>query len=174
QGDRAVIPLSRFHAEKGAEFELILGLARPLPGMEEALPPEGSDAALPQLRLSNDRGEPLETPSLELDRGVSTPRILVYRFRPELGEGSWYRASLRLSEANLRGLDESIPFTFSVGSLRPNVQIQATLVQQAADPDQVLPPADRGMIRGSDQTITIEAQVYAGASVLGASVRGML
>lgn len=188
RGDAVRLPrfhavrLPRFHAEnlvfdpaaEQAEFELILGFAQPLPRVDPTAIRERNADVLPELRLYNDNGQLVNTPSLALDRDLSTPTCLVYRFRPEFGETGWYTAALVLQDETFRRISEPIDYTFSVASTRPNVRITAAQVQAPADPELMPPPPNRGLARVSDRRVKIEVQVYGGTSVRGASIRGVL
>ncbi|MEJ7638529.1 MAG: hypothetical protein WKF75_11290 [Singulisphaera sp.] len=67
--------LLRFYAEKGAEFELVLGTSRPLRGVTLPLPREDAQQdspesrrfqRMPRLRLVDDANFPVESPGLQL------------------------------------------------------------------------------------------------------------
>ncbi len=158
-----------------AEFELILGFSQPLPGVDADAIRDGKMDRLPRLSLYNDDGRLLNTPSLRLDRDVSSPTCLIYRFAPEFGEKAWYNAALILNETILRRIAaDQVHFTFSVASTRPNVRLNAALVQMPDDPDLVPPPPRKGLVRAMDRRAKLEVQVYGGTSVLGASISGVL
>jgi hypothetical protein len=111
-----------------------------------------------------------------LDPGASSPTLLVYRVPTvfPLPEG-WYDPMLKVDPEILKSLANSKPgqpdewddlnFTFSVGSNRRNVQLITGLVQ---DPNS----RTRGTLNRADGYATIQVQVSAGSSVLGARVRG--
>ncbi len=177
------IRLPRFYAEnqrfdktkQQAEFELILGLSRALPDVDDSAIRENKVDVLPELRFYNDNGLPVETPSLSMDRDLSSSTFLVYRFSPEFGETGWYTAALLIKEKTMRRLStDSVNYTFSVASTRPNFRLTTALMQMPDDPDLVPPPPRRGLVRAMDRRARIEVQVYGGTSVLGASLRGVL
>ncbi len=175
--------LPRFYAENVrfdpqqplAEFELIVGLSEPLPGVDSDAIRDQKTEVLPDLRLYNDNGQLVNTPSLHLDRDLSTPTCLIYRFSPEFGETGWYTGAFLLKKGTLRrlGLD-TVNLTFSVASTRPNFRLTAAQVQMPNDPGLVPPPPNRGLARVMDRRVKVEVQVYGGTSVLGASIRGVL
>ncbi|WP_165252178.1 hypothetical protein [Paludisphaera soli] len=175
--------LPRFYAENvkfdpkkpKAEFELVLGLSRPLPGLDdEAIRSKKVKEHL-ELNLYNHDGRIQNTPTLELDPDLSTPTCLVYRFAPEYGETGWYQAGLILNETTFRRLGaDRIHMTFSVASTTPNIRLTTSLVQLPDDPELVPPPPRRGLVRAMDRRAILEVQVYGGTSVLGASLIGTL
>lgn len=161
-----------------AEFEIIIGFTRPLPGVDDDAirDPKDQRGVLPELKLYNFDGRLQQTPTLDLDRDLSTPTCLIYRFAPEFGESGWYTAGLVLKESTFRGVGaDRINFTFSVASTRPNVRLTAALVPLGAeDADLVPPPPRRGLARAMDRRALVEVQVYGGTSILGARVVGTL
>ncbi|OJW12322.1 MAG: hypothetical protein BGO49_20920 [Planctomycetales bacterium 71-10] len=161
-----------------AEFEIIIGFTRPLPGVDDDAirDPKDLRGVLPELKLYNFDGRLQQTPTLELDRDLSTPTCLIYHFAPEFGENGWYTAGLILKESTFRGVgSDRINFTFSVASTRPNVRLTAALVPLGTeDADLVPPPPRRGLARAMDRRALVEVQVYGGTSILGARVVGTL
>ena len=176
------VRLPRFYAEnqkfdpamEPAEFELIIGFAQPLPLVDIASIRECRSDVLPELRLYNDNGQLVNTPSLKLDRDMSSPTCLVYRFSPEFSETGWYTAALILGDETFRRLTDPVDYTFSVASTRPNFRLTAVQVQVPSDPELVPPPPNRGLARVMDRRVKVEVQVYGGTSVRGASIRGVL
>lgn len=176
--------LPRFYAENvlfnpksqsQAEFELIIGFSKPLPGVDIAAIRENNTELLPELRLYNDNGQNVNTPTLQLDRDISTPTCLVYHFSPEFKEEGWYTGALLLKQETYRAImSDVINFTFSVASTRPNFRLNAALVQQPNDPELIPPPPNRGLSRVMDRRAKIEVQVFGGTSILGAAIRGVL
>lgn len=169
----------RFDPKKpSAEFEIIIGFTKPLPGVDEDAirDPDDVRKVLPELRLYNFDGRLQQTPTLSLDRDLSTPTCLIYHFAPEFGENGWYTAGLILKESTFRGVGaDHINFTFSVASTRPNVRLTAALVPLGAeDADLIPPPPRRGLARAMDRRALVEVQVYGGTSILGARVVGTL
>ena len=179
---RDVIRLPRFYAENikfdlkhaPAEFELIIGLSEPLPGVDTDAIREYKTDLLPELRLYNDNGQLLNTPTLVFDRDLSTSTCLIYHFTPEFGPG-WYTGALKLTKSTLRQIGQSsVNMTFSIASTRPNFRLTPAMVQMPNDPELIPPPPNRGLARVMDRRSKVEVQVYGGTSVLGASVRGVL
>ncbi|MFO0910464.1 MAG: hypothetical protein U0794_19320 [Isosphaeraceae bacterium] len=181
-GRPLAIRLPRFYAEnqrfdpaKGqAEFELVLGFSQALPGVDGAAIRDNDASVLPELRLYNDNGQLANTPSLMLDRDLSTPTCLIYRFSPEFGETGWYTAALKLNPATRNRIVDDINFTFSIASTRPNFHLTALQLQAPNDLELVPPPPTRGMARVMDRRVKVQVQVYGGTSILGASIRGVL
>lgn len=190
-GKRSQERLLRFYAEKGAEFELVLGTSRPLLGVTLPLPREDEQLTsaeserlqrMPRLRLVDDANFPVEAPGLQLDRGASTDTILVYRLNfLSRTEGRWYTAVLDLGrdEKNEPVTVDSykgrpVNYTFSVASLRPNIQLMTALVQKTSGDEIDPPPADLGLIRSTQGQARIEVQVFGGSSVINARMKGFL
>lgn len=178
-GKETDITLARFYAEKGgaigdSHFELIVGLSRPLPKVWN----KGMlayESRRPSLTLYSESGQAVTTSSSDarvptFDKSTSTDTLLVYRIQDptRIPEG-WYTPVLGLDPDVLHQLsdpsgDNEINFTFSVGSLRPNVRLTASLVQ----------PADgttRGVVYAKDKAV-IEVLVSAGNPVRSAEVFG--
>ncbi|WP_157579419.1 hypothetical protein [Singulisphaera acidiphila] len=176
--------LPRFYAENilfdpkkqiQAEFELIVGFSKPLPGVDLSALRENKTEVLPDLKLYNDNGQLVNTPTLRLDRDLSSPTCLVYHFSPEFKEEGWYTGALILKDQTYRSImSDVINFTFSVASTRPNFRLNSALVQLPNDPELIPPPPNRGLSRVMDRRAKIEVQVYGGTSVLGAAIRGVL
>ena len=117
----------------------------------------------------------MNTPTLQLDRDLSTPTCLIYHFAPEFGETGWYTGALLLKEPMYRSISsDEIDFTFTVASARPNFRLNSTLVQLPNDPELLPPPPNRGISRAMDRRARVEVQVYGGTSVLSASIHGVL
>jgi hypothetical protein len=177
------IDLERFYAEKievgqkDADLELIVGLSRPLPAVQD---PETSKVEAPQPTLELYSGAALYK-ELTPDKSASSETLLVYRVPSAfpLPEG-WYDPMLKVDPRILKSLvgtkvngeypeDDwnDINFTFSVGSNRRNIQLITSLVQDQNTPR-------RGTLSRSDGGgfATLEVQVSAGSSVLGARVEG--
>jgi hypothetical protein len=163
------IRLARFYAEGDADFELILGLSRPLPRFYN--PTTGRVGPRPiesKLVLFNDRGVPVDaTTALRFNRGKSTETLLVWSVEaPNRLPAGWYTPFLRLDDETIRELkDNELNFTFSVGSARDNFQLIARLIEDEND-------AERGTVRPSDEKAIIEVQVIAGSPIRGAKVVG--
>ena len=124
------ITFDPFQAEDGAEIELILGLSRPLRKFSELR----ND---PQVLLRLNQGDHLiERPYLRFDADVSTETMLVYRVpKPNLkvgliGKGE-YTPKLLIDRKYLPILsrNNTINYTFSVGTPQPNVQLIGGLRQ---------------------------------------------
>jgi len=173
------IAFDPFQAEDGAEIELILGLSRPLRKFDELR----ND---PEVKLRLSQGDHLiERPYLRFDPDVSTETMLVYRVpRPYLkagliGKGE-YTPSLLIARKYLPILsrENTINYTFSVGTPRPNVQLIAGLRQpQPKEGDREFgkdkkEDAYRGTILSNASEAIAEVQVLAGAPVIRADVTG--
>jgi hypothetical protein len=178
-GPTRLLRLPRFHAEAHADFELALGLSRPLPR------PSGvPDYREPTIELYDDSGVRVDSEAkLALSVDASTDTLLVWRASAphRLSEG-WYNPFLRIDRRTLEELDgtraaraepglppegarSEIHYTFSVGSSRENVQLIATVVEAPDD-------SDRGTLHPGEREAVVEVQVSAGSSVLGARVEG--
>ncbi|CAN5864554.1 hypothetical protein BH23PLA1_BH23PLA1_16200 [soil metagenome] len=134
------VRLARFWAEGEAEFELVVGLSRPLPAIPDRDRGELVPCPRPDLRLDDDLGaESIESAKVVFDADNSTETLLVYRVRYSEGvPGSglrqgWYNPVLDLDPAamqQIRDNRQEINFTFSIASRRPNIQLIAELVQE--------------------------------------------
>jgi hypothetical protein len=181
-GSMLEIPFTQFQVEDGAEIELILGLSRPLRKFDLLRKDP------PKLRLYQP-GEKddilVERPYLNFDTEVSTETMLVYRApKPWLKAGligaGRYAPKLQINRKYLPILsrDETINYTFSVGTPRPNVQLIAGLRQpQPKDGDREfgkdkVEDAFRGTILSNTNEAIVEVQVLAGAPVTNADVMG--
>ena len=162
------ITFDPFQAEDGAEIELILGLSRPLRKFSELR----ND---PQVLLRLNQGDQLiERPYLRFDADVSTETMLVYRVpKPNLkagliGKGE-YTPKLLIDRKYLPILsrNNTINYTFSVGTPRPNVQLIGGLRQpQPKDGDRKFgqdkkEDAFRGTILSNANEAIAEIQVLA-------------
>ena len=169
------VRLSRFYVEGGGKmgdfnFELVIGLARPLPQIynEET---KRVEPRLPTLELFSDNGIiAANARNMKLEKSTSDAETL-FVFRAQdpsrLPEG-WYTPVLRLDRevmSQIRAPYNEINFTFSVASLRPNLQLIASLRQ----PDGT---ATRGSLRSGDQEAIVEVLVSAGSPIRGAKVYG--
>src|SRR5262249_21997056 len=153
-----------------AEFELVIGLSRPLRQFEVL-----RDSP-PKLRLFKE-DKLIETPYLRFDPDLSTQTMLVYRIpRPRLRIGALgagkYPPKLLIDRKHMPILsrDNTINFTFSVATPRPNVQLIAGLRQpQPKEGDRELEKdkeyAFRGTIPANVGEAIIEVEVLAGAPV---------
>jgi hypothetical protein len=178
-GPTRLVRLARFYAEGHADFELALGLSRPLPR------PRGlEDFQEPAIELYDDTGVRVDSEAkLRFSEDASTDTLLVWRAEApgQLSEG-WYNPFLRIDRRAYAELDGSlalageprptpelarneINYTFSVGSNRKNVQLITNVVEGPDD-------ADRGTLHPGERNAVIEVQVSAGSSVLGARVEG--
>ncbi len=184
-GPTRLIRLARFYAESHADFELALGLSRPLPR-----PAGAADFQEPAIELYDDSGIRMDSEAkLHLSRDASSDTLLVWRAQApaQLSEG-WYNPFLRIDRRTYELLDgttskapenetpaekakrlrlaaNEINYTFSVASNRKNVQLISHVVESATD-------TDLGTLHPSDRAAVIEVQVSAGSSVLGARIEG--
>jgi hypothetical protein len=182
------VPLARFYVEKGGaigdfNIELIVGLSRPLPKIWNTST-KMYESRVPALTLYSDNGQPVSTSDSDAriptyDRSTSTETLLVYRVQDptRIPEG-WYTPVLGLDKDVLdllknplvaaAGKDAAIlndlNFTFSVGSLRPNVRLTASLIQ----PENA---QAKGVLYAKDKA-TIEVLLSAGSPVRFAQVVG--
>ncbi len=168
------VRLARFYVESGGKlgdfnFELVVGLSRALPqipnkktGRLETHPPE--------IELYSDNGViAADSHNMTLEKGTTDPgTMLVYRAQDpfRLSEG-WYTPVLRFEPEVLNEIrsPNEINFTFSVASLRPNIQLIASLKQ----PDTT---DTHGTLRSGEQVAVVEVLVSAGSPVRGAQVVG--
>jgi hypothetical protein len=181
KSDERLIRLARFHTEGGAGVELVIGLSRPLPNIVDPVtgswgPQEVKDA----LKLYNDAGAVVDDGTMmRYNPGKSSPTMLVYTAEGRnrtLPEG-WYTPFFELNDATLRLLkgvprgdhpslqSDEINFTFSVASERPNVRLDARLVEDLDD-------TELGTVRGSEGYAVVEVQVLARSPVRYAKVIG--
>jgi hypothetical protein len=172
------ITFDPFQAEDLAEFELVIGLSRPLRQFEVLR------ESPPKLRLFKDN-ELIETPYLRFDKDLSTQTMLVYRIpMPRLRIGALgagkYTPKLLIDRKYMPILsrDNTINFTFSVATPRPNVQLIAGLRQpQPKEGDRELEKdkeyAFRGTIPANVGEAIIEVEVLAGAPVVNSNVTGV-
>jgi hypothetical protein len=180
-GNLLEIPFPPFQAEDGAEIELILGLSRPLRKFEQLRKDP------PKLRLfqGEKSDELVERPYLSFDGEVSTDTMLVYRApKPRMKAGligaGMYVPKLQINRKYLPILsrEDTINYTFSVGTPRPNVQLIAGLRQpQPKEGDREfgkdkIEDAFRGTIPSNLNEAILEVQVLAGAPVTKANVTG--
>jgi hypothetical protein len=178
-GHLVEITFDPFQAEDGAEIEMILGLSRPLRKFDEL---RGDSNVKLRLR----QGDILiERPYLRFDTDHSTETMLVYRIpKPFLKAGligkGQYRPSLLIDRKYLPVLsrDNTVNFTFSVGTPRPNVQLIAGLRQpQPKEGEREFgkdkkEDAYRGTILSNANEAIAEVQVLSGAPVINAEVTG--
>lgn len=181
-GKHAEITFGSFQAEEGADYELILGLSRPLSNFEKF---KSNENEHPKLRLHVD-GKLVDRPYLRLEPDLSSETMLVFRApKPDLRAGllgaGRYTPKLLIKHEYmpLVGGDARISYTFSVGTRRPNVQILAAIRQPQAkdgDHDPAKDPefAFRGVLAADKLEAIIEAEVFAGAPVLNAEVTSTL
>ncbi len=180
------IEFEPFQAEEGAEYEIILGLSRPLTGFPTS---EEEPQKAPQLSLYRD-GNPTDHPFLALDRRVSSPRMLVFRIpalavdddesalkhpSSRLPQGI-YTPKLRIRGGSLPKIQESSPadpadslvsLTFSIASSQGSIQLLAGIREP-------LGFASTRAITSSDREIILEAEAFAGAPVLNSEIRGVV
>lgn|GEM_PF-6853676 len=182
------IEFEPFQAEEGAEYEMILGLSRPLTGFPTS--EEGPEKA-PQLILYRD-GKPTDHPYLALDRRVSSPRMLVFRI-PSLpvddDESNLKNPSFRLPQGiytpkllirggSLPKIRESSPadpadsllgLTLSIASSQGSIQLLVGVREPVGF-------ASTRAITSSDREIILEAEAFAGAPVLliNSEIRGVV
>jgi len=171
-----------FQAEEGADYELVLGLSRPLNDFEKL---RGNEDEHPQIRLYVDENL-VDRPYLRLEPDLSSDTMLVFRIpKPNLRAGllgqGLYMPKLKIKRDYLPlvGGDGKIGYTFTVGTRRPNVQIIASLRQpqpKEAGRDPAKDPefAFRGVIAANQFDAIVEAEVFAGAPVLNANVSSVL
>ncbi len=172
------VRLARFYVEKDAvnaeaDLELIVGLSRPLPGINLA-------TNSPLIQLRDDSGSFVDTSgaaakddpgnNLQIDLDASSETLLVYRVRfPRRLPEKAYTPFLLLDQATIKEIkndnEDTIKFTFSVGSTRRNVQLLTGLVGD-------LTKNTRGTLRSTDRNAVVEVLVSAGSAVLGAKVVG--
>jgi hypothetical protein len=176
-GKHISVTFGRFQAERDADYEIVLGLSRPLREFEEL------KLDHPQLQLLRE-GNLEEKPYLGFVPEVSTPTMLVFRApKPSLragviGEGLYTpRLIMDRRYFPVVGRDNRISYTFSVATPRPNVQLIASLRQPQAKDGDFDPMKDpeyayRGTIPANLTEAIIEVQVLAGASVRNAAVTG--
>jgi hypothetical protein len=164
------IRLARFYAEGNSDFELILGLSRPLPRF--LVPGTNRTEPTPvdtKLVLYSDQGAPVDgTSMLRYNRAKSTDTLHVWTAEgPDRRlPAGWYTPFLTLDERTMKELKENeINFTFSVGSTRDNIQLIASLIEEPND-------RDRGTVRRAEGQAIVEVQVLAGSPVRRAHVVG--
>ena len=180
-GTEIEIAFRPFQAERDAHYEIVLGLSRPLRDFEtlKQFPPE--------LRLYRDKNLE-EKPYLDFVAEVSTPTMLVFRAPKPilsagvLGEGVYTpKLMIKREFFPIVGRDNTINYTFTVATPRPNVQLIAALRQpqpregREAEIDPTKNPeyAYRGTIPANLTDGVVEVQVLAGASVRKAQVSGV-
>ncbi len=181
-GKLVEIEFRPFQAEEGADYELVLGLSRPLNDFEKL---RSNVEENPEIRLYvNDKL--VERPYLRLEPDFSSDTMLVFRIpKPSLragllGQGLYTpRLLIKRDYLPLVGGDGKIGYTFTVGTRRPNVQIIASLRQpqpKEAGRDPAKDPefAFRGVIAANQFDAIVEAEVFAGAPVLKANVSSVL
>ena len=177
------IDFEPFQVEELAEFEIIIGLSRPLSSFKELLKLENQ----PKLRLYKNREDSrslIDQPYLRVDPDVSTENMLVFRVPlPMLKAGylnaGKYYVSLMIDKKHMPILskDNTMNYTFSVATPRPNVQLIAALRQtQPKEGDIDLTKdkeyAFRGSVGANLSEVIVEVEVLAGAPVINADVSG--
>jgi len=180
-GKSVVIKFKPFIAEEGADYELVVGLSKPILNFERL---KDTPADQPQIRLFvND--ELVDRPYLRMEPERSSETMLVFRIpKPDLkagllGQGRYTPQLLIRRDSLPGGGDGRIGYTFSVATRRPNVQIIAAIRQpqpKDGDRDPAKDPefAFRGVIAPNQFDTVVEAEVFAGAPVLEATVSGSL
>jgi hypothetical protein len=172
-----------FYAEKNSEFEIVIGLSHIPPFDDPSLATLEAEARflkslespeLVAMTLLDRDGRPLGLESLfQMDTERSTSTMRVYRLRddPSRPEG-WYRLKLVENAKYARMLQgDTMRYTVSISSLRPNVQLNVGLAYEPGD------PAPRGTFEarrvGEDKKDPIvEVQVFGGTAITGATVQG--
>jgi hypothetical protein len=168
------VRLARFYVEADGKmgdfnFELVVGLARALPQVFNSTK-KRPEFHWPSLELYSDNGIiAADARNMRLETSTSDPTLLVFRAQDprRLSEG-WYTPVLRFEQAvmdQLKAPYNEINFTFSVASLRPNLQLIASLIQ----PENT---DTRGTIHSGDQVAVVEVLVSAGSPIRGAKVYG--
>ena len=119
----------------------------------------------------------MNVPYLNFDPDYSRDTLLVFRIpKPKMKAGQLhpghYTPKLRIAKRFLPvlGRDNTFNFTFSLGTLRPNIQLIAALRQpKQTDADRELQKdqefAFRNTIPANETEAIVEVQVLAGASV---------
>ena len=125
---------------------------------------------------------------LYLETGLSTDSILVYRLPALVNRGlaeGWYTPVLKLSDAHLADKskgdteeaftfhdfhDNFIHYTFSVGTLSPDNQVLASLIQDAPQGKEAT--SYRGTLNGDADFAVVQAAVCAGLPIKGVDVTG--
>src|SRR5271166_2108793 len=169
------VRLARFYVEPGGKlgdfnFELVVGLSRPLPQVFNSST-KHPEQRPPQMELYSDNGViATDARNLKHERSTSDPdTLLVYRAQDpfRLSEG-WYTPVLTFHKEvmdQIKAPYNEINFTFSVASLRPNIQLIASLRQ----PDGT---KTRGTIHSGEKEAVVEVLVSAGSPIRGAKVYG--
>jgi hypothetical protein len=169
------VRLARFYVEPGGKmgdfnFELVIGLTRALPQIFNEST-NWLESPLPILELYSDNGViAADARNMRPDNSTSDPgTIFVFRAQDpsRLSEG-WYTPVLSFDKRvmdQIRAPYNEINFTFSVASLRPNIQLVASLRQP--DGTKTL-----GTIHSGDQVAVVEVLVSAGSPIRGAKVTG--
>jgi hypothetical protein len=122
---------------------------------------------------------------LDLDR--STKSTLVFRLpaldNRGLGE-AWYTPVLKLKDQHLVDKDKGsgpeayafhenrVHYTFSVGTIHPESQVIASLVQDIPEDPQKRATAYRGTLDGTANFAVLQAEVRSGLPIVGAEVTG--
>lgn len=122
---------------------------------------------------------------LYLETELSTDSILVYRLPALVNRGlaeGWYTPVLKLSDAHLADKskgdteeaftfhDNFIHYTFSVGTLSPDNQVLASLIQDAPQGKEAT--GYRGTLDGDAEFAVVQAAVRAGLPIKGVDVTG--
>lgn len=168
------VRLARFYVEPGGKmgdfnFELVVGLARGLPLVFNSKT-KRLELRLPSLDLYSDNGIiAADARNMKLEKSLFDATLLVFRAQDpsRLSEG-WYTPVLRFEQEvmdQIKAPYNEINFTFSVASLRPNIQLIASLRQ----PDGA---KTRGTIHSGEQEAVVEVLVSAGSPIRGAKVYG--
>jgi hypothetical protein len=181
-GQMMEVEFKPFQAEEGADYELVLGLSRPLIDFEKL---RSNVEENPQIQLYDDN-KLLDRPYLRLEPDFSSDTMLVFRIpKPNLragllGQGKYTpKLLIKRDYMPLVGGDGRIGYTFTVGTKRPNVQIIASLRQPqpkeaGRDPAKDPEEAFRGVLAANQFDAIVEAEVFAGAPVLNADVSSVL
>ena len=181
-GHLTKIDFPTFQVEDQAEFELIIGFSRPLRLFKDLLT-EGSQ---PRLRLykNGEDDRLVDQPYLRFDPDRSTENMLVFRVpRPSLRAGyldaGEYKVALLIDKKHMPILsrDNTVNYTFSVATPKPNVQLIAALRQnQPKEGDRDLTKdkefAFRGTVPSNLSEVVVEVEVLAGAPVINSTVTG--
>ena len=180
-----------FYAEEKAEIEIVIGLSHVPPyaiPSQDAIARYG-DKELVEVRLLNEEGGQSDA-SMSLDSS-STRTMRVYRLKADGRKSQWYQ--LRFvpnTDYAATLLDDTVRYTVSIASLRPNVQLNTGIFYQ---PDRTMPEAPkrldeaekdvearerswdqlRGTFQGQLPGPVVEVQVYGGTPILGATVKGI-
>jgi hypothetical protein len=180
-----------FFGEEDAEYEIVVGLSHIPPFQIPSREPEFANKELIKVDLLDDKGsQSAYSDSLRLDTTVSTPTMRVYRL-PKMAGRSSQRFQLQVTpNTDYAGvlLNDTVRYTVSIASLRPNVDLHTGIVYETLRPADAAKPekineteADRrqplNTIHGTFNSLlpgpVVEVSVYGGTPILGASVKGL-